>query len=151
MVGYCFSRKPADLKDAFMPGCVLRVSGDEFDPQEFLTSSVFNACNVFRKGERRGQTSTWSTSGFTVEVSAASGDDLAQQIKDTIEFLHVNREEIIRLNGTRGLLEIGLDFGINRRNVFVQNNYLPPELIKLAAALEIGIEISIYGEPDREG
>ena len=131
-----------------MPGCVFRASGDEFQPHEFLAGSTFTACNVFRKGEPRGKTSVWSTSGFTVDVSAESGDELSKQIQDAVKFLDTHREEIIRLQGWTGLSDLGLDFGINRKNGFLQSSYLPPQLLTLAGTLGIGIEISIYGEDE---
>jgi Domain of unknown function (DUF4279) len=131
-----------------MPGCVFRASGDEFKPHEFLASSLFNACNVFRKGEPRGKTSIWNSSGFTVEVSAASGNELRKQVQDAVEFLVTNREEIVRLKDCTGLSDIRLDFGINRKNGFLQCSYLPPQLLELAGALKVGIELSIYGEDE---
>ena len=131
-----------------MPGCVCRASGDEFEPHEFLSSSLFNACNVFRKGERRGKTAIWNSSGFTVEVSAASGSELSKQVQDAVEFLVRNREEILRLKDCSEVADIRLDFGINRKNGFVQCSYLPPELLEVAGALKVGLEISIYGEDE---
>ena len=131
-----------------MPGCVLRASGDYFDPQGFLNDSAFVPCNVFRKGERKAQDRSWTTSGFTVVVSEASGDDLAQQIQDAIEFLRMHREEVVRLGRFEGLDGVDLDFGVNRKNGFLQSSYLPPELVTLAGALGVGVEISIYGEDE---
>lgn len=129
-----------------MPGCVLRASGDRFLPHEFLARSSFKACNVFLLGEPRGSASVWQTSGFTVEVSAASGEELEQQVADAIVFLQQYQTELNRLADMEELEELRLDFGVNRKSVFVQSNYLPPELLLLAGSLKIGIEISIYGE-----
>ena len=132
-----------------MPGCVLRASGDEFVPGEFLSRSSFNACNVFLMGESRGRSSTWTTSGFTVEVSSASGEELGKQVEDALEFLNRNRDELNRLADMRGLTDLRLDFGVNRKSVYVQSSYLPPELLKVAGSMGIGIEISIYGGEQR--
>lgn len=129
-----------------MPGCVLRVSGDRFLPHEFLARSSFNACNVFLIGEPRGSGSVWSTSGFTVEVSAASGDELEQQVADAIVFLQRSRAELNRLTDVDDLEDVRLDFGVNRKSVFVQSSYFPQELLTLAGELKVGIEITIYGE-----
>jgi hypothetical protein len=130
--------------DVFMPGCVLRASGDEFDPYGFLSGSAFQPCNVFRKGERRGKSSTWTTSGFTLEVSAASGSELDVQIQDALEFLRINREDIVRLTCWTGVEDVRLDFGLSRNHSFLQCSYLPPELLELAGTMKVGIEISIY-------
>jgi hypothetical protein len=131
-----------------MPGCVLRASGDFFDPKLFLNDSALAPGNVFQKGERKAQDRSWTTSGFTVVVSEASGDDLAEQIQDAIEFLRVHNEEVVRLRRFEGLDGVDLDFGVNRKNGFLQSSYLPPELVTLAGALGVGIEISIYGEDE---
>ena len=128
-----------------MPGCVLRASGVKFLPLEFLAGSSLNACNVFSIGERRGRLSVWQTSGFTVEVSSASGEELEEQIKDAIMFLHQYRGELNRLADVQELEDLSLDFGVSRQDVFVQSNYFPPELLKIAGSLRIGIEISFYG------
>ena len=128
-----------------MPGCVLRASGDEFAPREFLNQSSFKVWNVFLLGERRGASSVWTTSGFTAEVSSASGDEFEKQIKDALEFLDRYRDELKRLVDMPGLTELRLDFGVNRKDVFVQSIYWPPELLRVAGSLRVGIEVSIYG------
>lgn len=128
-----------------MPGCVLRASGDEFVPADFLSQSFFNPCNVFLINERRGSSSVWPTSGFTVDVSSTSGDEIEKQIEDALEFLNRYRDELTRLFDMPGLTDLRLDFGVNRKNVFVQSSYFPPALLNVAASLNVGIEISIYG------
>jgi len=131
-----------------MPGCVLRASGDYFQPQGFLDDSDLVPWNVFRKGERKAEKRSWDSSGFTVVVSEASGDDLAQQIQDAIEFLRMHKEEVARLMRSEGLDYVQLDFGVNRKNGFLQSSYLPPEILSLAGALGVGVDISIYGEDE---
>jgi hypothetical protein len=129
-----------------MPGCVLRISGDDFRPHTFLKDSGFVPCNVFRKGERKAKDRDWDSSGFTVVVSEASGTDFARQIRDAVEFLRKHKEELARLMKCAGLEDARMDFGVSRKDGFVRSSYLPPELLKLAGALGIGVEISIYGE-----
>jgi hypothetical protein len=132
-----------------MPGCVLRASGADFDPQGFLDDSAFVPCNIFRKGARKAENRSWPSSGFTVVVSEASGDDLAQQIQDAIEFLRKHEEEVARLRRFAGLDGVDLDFGVNRKNGFLQSSRLPPALLTLAGALGVGVEVSTYGEDER--
>ena len=129
-----------------MPGCVLRAIGGGFQVERFLEESSLLPCNVFRKGERKSDNRLWETSGLTVLVSDSSGDEFALQIKDAIEFLRANRDELSRLRGFDGLEEMALDFGVNRNNGFLQSNFFPAELIALACDLEMGIELSVYGE-----
>lgn len=131
-----------------MPGCVLRAIGDSFQVDKFLKKSSLMPCNVFRKGERKSDNRFWNTSGMTVVVSDSSGDELTLQIKDAIEFLRANRDELSRLRGFDGLEEMGLDFGIYGKNCFLQSSEFPAELIALAGDLEMGIELSVYGEAE---
>jgi len=131
-----------------MPGCVLRASGDHFEPKVFLDDSPFVPCSVFRKGERKSENRSWSSSGFTVVVSDASGDDWVQQIQDAIEFLREHNDEVARLMKFEDLESVDLDFAVNRKNGFLQSSHLPPALLTLAGTLAIGIEISIYGEDE---
>ncbi len=129
-----------------MPGCVLRVSGDDFRPRSFLKDSGFAPCNVFRKGGRKAKDRVWNASGFTVVVSEASGGDFGRQVRDAVEFLLKHQEELARLVRYAGLQDARLDFGVSREGGFLQSSYLPPELLALAGALGVGIEISLYGE-----
>lgn len=129
-----------------MPGCVLRASGESFRPHKFLDDSAFVPCNIFLKGERKANERVWDSSGFTVVVSEGPDDDLAQQIREACEFLRRHEEELARLMKCAGLEEAWLDFGVSRKDGFMHSSYLPPELLRLAGALGLGVEISIYGE-----
>ena len=131
-----------------MAGCVLRANGDSFQAEKFLEGSTLVPCNIFRRGEPKAQNRVWDTSGITVVVSNASGDDFALQVHDAIEFLRSNRKELFRLRSFAGLEEMELDFGIYRKNGFLQSSVFPAELIALASALGMGIELSIYGEDE---
>jgi hypothetical protein len=126
-----------------MPGCVLRVAGQYFQVDDFLKTSLFEPCNIFHKGEQgRGEHSR-STSGMTIVVSDADGE-LARQIPDAIRFLKENGGELLRLKDYAGVEDLRLDFGISRKDMFAQYSYFPPELVRLAGALGIGMELSIY-------
>ena len=129
-----------------MAGCVLRVTGDDFQAEKFLEGSTLAACNIFRKGQPKAKNRVWDTSGITFVVSDASGEDFARQVLDAIEFLKSNRHELSRLRGFSGVKGIKLDFGVYRKDGFLQSSVFPPELITLAGNLGIGIELSIYGE-----
>jgi hypothetical protein len=127
-----------------MAGCVLRAWGDNFQPENFLGGSSLEPCNVFHKGARKSESCTWDTSGLTVVVSEAS-DDFARQVADAIEFLKSHGAELRQLQGNVGLDGLSLDFGVNRRNGFLQSQTFPPELICLAAEYSMALEVSIYG------
>jgi hypothetical protein len=129
-----------------MPGCVLRVLGDAFQSESFLAGGSLTPCNVFRKGEPKAKERVWETSGMTISVSDASGDNFVEQVQDAIRFLNVNENELARLRKHSGLEAMSLDFGVNRKDGFLQSSFFPPDLISLAASLGIGIELSIYGD-----
>jgi hypothetical protein len=101
---------------------------------------------VFHKGECKAKNRVWKSSGITVVVSDASGDDLARQVQDAIEFVRENQKELSRLRSFDGLEDMELDFGVYRKDGFLQSSAFPAELIALAGNWGIGIELSIYGE-----
>jgi hypothetical protein len=76
-------------------------------------------------------------------ASNAEMVDPAQQVLDAIEFLKANQVELEKLRHVQGVT-MCLDFGIADRDVVVQCDRFPPELLRLAGNLEIGIEISHY-------
>ena len=127
-----------------MAGCVLRATGDHFQPEWFLSESTLAPCNVFRKGEHKSASSVWDTSGITVVVSEAQ-ESFSQQVSDAIEFLRSNRAELLRLKGSRGLEDLSLDFGLSRKNGFLQSHLFPSDLIHMAGELGMALEVSIYG------
>lgn len=127
-----------------MGGCVLRAWGDDFLPDSFLSGSSIEACNVFMKGARKSEGRLWETSGLTVVISEAS-DNFAQQIVDAIEFLKAHGPELQRLQNSLGIAGLSLDFGVNRKNGFLQNQRFSSELVSLAARYSMALEVSIYG------
>ncbi|HEY0379456.1 MAG TPA: hypothetical protein VGC87_21240 [Pyrinomonadaceae bacterium] len=129
-----------------MPGCVLRAAGDGFQVEKFLETCTLSPCNVFRKGERKSRDRVWDTSGITVVVSDASGDEPDRQVREAVSFLKAHRDELARLRAFDGVTEMGLDFGLNRKNGFAQYIRFPAELTAIAGELRMGIEVSIYGE-----
>ena len=128
-----------------MPGCVLRASGEQFQPETFLSESTLVPCNVFRKGERKSESRLWNTSGVTVVVSERS-DNFPQQASDAIEFLKSNRTELLRLKESHGIENMSLDFGVSSKNGFAQSHLFPSDLIKMSGEFGMTLEVSIYGE-----
>ncbi len=130
--------------------CVLRAFGSDFDPDEFLKGSPLSPSKVWRKGEPRvsigrSRSRVQDTSGMNVTVSDANVGDFQEQVRDAIGFLHSNKGELARLVAFPGIEEIVLDFAASwGKDVVTQTDYLPPELIRLAGELGLGIEISHY-------
>ena len=71
-------------------------------------------------------------------------DDFAQQVQDAIAFLKKYQSDLGELQEFIGDKNVYLDFGVESRNVFVQSERVPPELLRLAGDLDIAIEISRY-------
>lgn len=132
--------------------CVLRVSGQRFDPSQFLTGSKLKPYSVFRAGEPRFASQPTGKrhemSGFRVNVSRRSCDGLGGQVADAIAFLKKHKRALTKLRSIRDVEDIRLDFPldlrIDRKKVFAQFDYFPPELVSLAGALGCGLEMSIY-------
>jgi hypothetical protein len=62
-----------------MPGCVLHVIGEKFEPESALRPLSLNPYSIFQKGDKRfGQNSNnkelHSRSGFKCDVSKIPGD-----------------------------------------------------------------------------
>ena len=129
-----------------MPGCVLRATGDAFQPESFLAGSSFSPCNVFHKGEYKAKQRVCDTSGMTIVVGEASNDSFVQQIQGAVRFLKINKDQLARLRNQSGLEAMELDFGVYRIDGFLQTSFFPAELISLAGSLDIGITLSIYGD-----
>lgn len=135
--------------------CVLRVSGAQLDVDGCLASVGLEPLRVYRAGEPRRATRPDGPrnqqSGFNVEVSAAEMDDLAGQIRDACDFLRAHQAALSTLSGWPGVEDLRLDFGvelrIGRNDVETQLGYFPPRLLRLASALGLGLELSIYPGP----
>jgi hypothetical protein len=138
-----------------MPGVVLHVIGEEFDPQSVLPALTLRPYAIFRKGDRcfpdnpRSE-KRHSTSGVKCEVSSVDGN-LEQEIRDATEFLKKHRDDLARFQGLPGVESMYLDFGyylrVDGERCVVQCDYLPPELLRLAGELGMGIELSLYPKP----
>jgi hypothetical protein len=117
-----------------MPGCVLRASGSSFSPVEFI--ALFPSANI-------------STRGGTLiaPVSDCDGGNFGGQVRDAIAYLETQRTAVQALlmhPGTRA----NLDFGVWCKDVFSQSSLFPKELVMLAGALGLGLEVSMYFPPD---
>lgn len=128
-----------------MPGCNLHVTGDGFDVEAFLANSPFEPYDVFRRGEFKGRKNhkRQDCSGFSLEVSKVYGD-LGKQCEEVTVFLQEYHGEMSRLRAFPGVTEVWLHFGYERREVAVQSEWLPPELLVLVGSLGLGIQLSLY-------
>lgn len=140
-----------------MPGCVLRVHGPDFDPRDFLASIKLTPYAVFRRGDPRfpnfpnPEYRVHTSGGFQCDVSGDDGHDLRAQIDDAIAFLKQHRRDLRKLKREPAIEGKWLDFGyfcrLHPETVWMQREFLPIELLRLCAELEIEIGLSLYPPP----
>ncbi|MFT3881366.1 MAG: hypothetical protein QM703_17085 [Gemmatales bacterium] len=123
--------------DALLDGCTLPV------------------CAVKRRGELVYPTSQpngrrYLKSGVHVTASDADFNEFPRQVAEVIAFLRSEAEQVKRLCAWPGVEAVDLDFGIERRDVAIQCDRLPPELVRLAGSFGLGIELSQYWAPGTE-
>ncbi len=132
--------------------CVLRIKGKEFDVEHFLRLSNLKPYDKHIKGEKKEfnkkENNLHKTSGCSFDLSEASFDRFDLQKKDVILFLtkHFDKlKDLYSFGLTKDESPI-IDFAIVNRmdDVFIQCDYLEPELLKLVGELAFGIEISQY-------
>jgi hypothetical protein len=134
--------------------CVLRAIGASFDVDAFLAKSELQAQTVFRRGEAKLpgglDGAKWSASGFNIAVSDGGLEDLGVQVRDAARFLSLHEEELRRLGGFPGVEEVCLDFGIRRRDVAMQTDVFPADLLWQAGALDIDLVVTHYAVAEGE-
>jgi hypothetical protein len=128
---------------------MLRASGDGFDVDAFLVDCALPVCAVWRRGEpvfpeTQPDGRRHERSGVHVEVSDADIGEFSLQAEEAADFIQAEFEHVRRLCGWPGVESVTLDFGIERRDVAVQRDMLPPELVRLAGLLGLGIAMSQY-------
>ncbi len=131
---------------------VLRINGVSFDVDSFLNETGLIPYLHYRTGEdigfrKRGK-EKYETNGCYFDLSTAEFDNFEKQKSDTISFLakYFDKLEKVRSYGLRPEDIPIIDFAIESEmeTYPVQNDYLQPELLKLAGDLSFGIKISHY-------
>ena len=130
--------------------CVFRVMSRIASFDSFLLGTTLPVYNSHRKGEHRKYARKevlLENYGFSCAVSEKDLYDLKGQIADAIDFIKRHRSELKNLVANHQVDDIRLDFPIASRlnaDVLGQHDYLPPELIREAGELGIGIGLSTY-------
>ena len=114
----------------------------------FLKGSSLKPYDVYRKGEPRHSPKSdfalHDKSGFKVGVTEADFEDLPKQIEAAISFLKQNQQELEKLCRVPEVERACLDFGLNKRDVFCQQDTLPAELLYLAGSIGLDIDLSQF-------
>lgn len=125
------------------------VSGYEFDPDNFLERSGLThpTLRVWRKGEESLRPGVLhSNSGIDIKVSEANGDTFDDQVIEAIAFLKDQWTALGHLSAVMGNADtapaVYLEFYIEDRDVGLQVDNFPSELLRLAGNLDIGIDVS---------
>jgi hypothetical protein len=129
---------------------MFRVSGLVFNVDDFLQESKIVPYDVWHNGERKSAKRVHESSGFSLVASETDMDNPKQQIEDAIAFLKMNQSGLTQLKDFPGAEAKYLDFAIQDRDVAIQCDYFPSELLRLAGNLDIGIEVSRYPPCDEE-
>lgn len=135
--------------------CFLRATGRSFHVDEFCAVTTLIPCRVFRKGQPRFPRSEptgpkHAQDAVNIEVSSAATDQVDVAIRDAISFLRVHFDDVQYLRSYPGVEFVSLDFGIAWRNVALQTNLFPAELITLAGQLCLDFEVTYYPPSDDE-
>jgi hypothetical protein len=134
---------------------VLRASGPDFDVDAFVAESDWSIAKVFHRGqallpETQPGGRKRAESGLNVVVSEADFHEFAEHVRDAIAFLTDDSAEVRRLVGFPGITGVVLDFGIAWRDAVAQSDRFPADLVRLAGACGIALEISHYPVSDGE-
>lgn len=127
--------------------CILKLFSDTDSFKDWTQSTEIPLCSVYDKGEQRTRRARHRHYRISFDVSDRDGSDFRGQAQDAIRFLTRYAEPIRKLLQSHDV-DLGyLDFPIYSRldgQVANQNDHIPKELIKLAAELDLGIEMSLY-------
>jgi hypothetical protein len=126
--------------------CILRAEGKHLDVDAVTRAVQLPFDRVWKVGQRKemrgGQ---YESSGVTVVASSADTTDFQTQLDDAGKFLTECGSLVKLLAESRDLESIVLDFGValNPEHPFASFS-IPSNLLKLASAAGVDIEISVY-------
>lgn len=133
--------------------CILRIGGENFDVDRFLTECPFEPVKVWRKGEPRFKKSSPdgpynSTSGVNIEVSPADFSELEAQISDAMQFFSEHQNFLKQLSSISGVEYPVVDFGVEIHPPGWNSFVVPPALLSLLGDFGISLMLSTYPVSD---
>ena len=131
--------------------CILRIEGENFKVDEFLSISKMQSYEYYKKDELRpfkikGE-AYYKINGCKFDLSLADFSEFEKQKSDVISFLEQNFLWLKRLEefGLSNSEIPEIDFGINLNPDYVVEGFLiEPKLSKLVSELNLSILMSIY-------
>lgn len=127
--------------------CIFHLSGQDLDVDALQRLSPVAPCAVFKKGEpvsTRPNSRLSPISGINLELSDADFEDFERQQADTLAFLQTHGAALQKMRELPGVERASIDFGIAMRDVVVQSDIFPAELIASIAQLRCSLELSQY-------
>ncbi len=128
--------------------CILRIIGTNLDIDHVQSEVTIDIDTFWKKGEPRfaqmNDRKVHEKSGVTYLVSNAEFEEFEIQKTDAIAFMKRHFNELNKIHLLDGLESAVLDFGILMRDVFIQSDVFPAELLFLAGQLGFDIELSQY-------
>jgi hypothetical protein len=133
-------------------GCVLKVAGRDFDVDAYLRRGALVPTAVYRRGESRFPTLPRARktleSGFSIVVSQKSSARFADQVEEAVSFLGRHRQAVRALRRQKGVDGATLNFGLERQEVPPEGHVFPEDLVRVAGALGLALEVSFYPPSD---
>jgi hypothetical protein len=112
-----------------------------------LKLSPVAPCSTYRKGEPRSSrpnSKISTTSGVNLLVSDAEFEEVERQISDAREFLQVHAVALKTMRKVAGVVRVGLDFGIDKRDVLVQVDSFPADLLSLLVEIDCSLVLTQF-------
>jgi hypothetical protein len=132
-------------------GCYFSASGRTFEVDSFLQRTTLVADVVFHRGQPlkvpKGKLLPWSGFSITINHTRVFGD-LSPQIPKALRFLRKHQRELLRLSRAPGVSDLRLVFPCCRPAGTYGVERFPAELVGLAGACRISIELSFYPDGD---
>ena len=137
-----------------MPGCVLNVTGAEFDVDAFMRDSAWrDLASVYHRGDPTNLRNRplQQVSGLSVQISDSDEDRLEPQTRDAMEFLEQERAEIERLSAFPGVESLEFRIGVFWwRDTLCQFHTLPADFLRRAGELGVAVALCVYGVSEAE-
>lgn len=130
--------------------CYFHAFGPRFDVNAYVKRSKLPVGNTYISGERRFPNSKtnkarYRNSGFSIRIGSETSWELRAQVRAVLKFLKIHKPELKKLSKCKGVKLLNIDFGVDAKEEALGQFFpLPPELVALCGALNIGLEISIY-------
>lgn len=89
-------------------------------------------------------------SSLSIVASRADFDQPKKQVTDATRFLRKHTAGLRRVCRRSDVDDARLDFGIYKRDAFMQAEHFSLELIELMGKIGLSLEISLYNDPENQ-